>query len=302
MKYYLAAYDMGYRSAMGNYWVFHHASLSATALSQAYDAVRESDLPKEINQWSYDFVKGGFCRLDKNWFLAYRFYNGGRDQFNRPHRWVLLCAFIKANEATGMEGVGIIKTGLFDEWSHRPVSLPAPIPDLLDGNLDAKKALPRPDLVKRVESTGKLDDLDVSEAAGIVCFSSENLLMGMSIAGTSGSLKASVWKRTTPATPVKPQLVSRLEPIMEPHTPEKTELGPASHDNVAGILNYDKWLLLCAGVVIGFILAVLTHSRWEQYVNKQNKPQPSSSKASPIDSGDHESGSTSNFTRNKIKN
>ena len=302
MKYYLAAYDMACRSTTGNYWVFHHASLSATVLSQAYDAVWETDLPREINQWSSDFIKGGFCRLDKDWFLAHRFYNGGRDQFNRPHRWVLLCAFLKANEATGMEVTGIITTGLFEEWSRRPVSLPAPIPVLLDENLDVKKALPRPDLSKRLEAPEKLVGLDLSEAVGIVCISSETSPLGMSIEGTTGALKISVWKRTALGTSVKSQPASRPEPIIKQHTPEKTELGPASHDNVAGILNYDKWLLLCAGVVIGFILAVLTHSRWEQYVNRQNKPQPSSSKASPIDSGDHESGSTSNFTRNKIKN
>ena len=196
MKYYLAAYDLAHRSSSGDYWVWKHPSLSPLVLSKAYDLVRERGLPERPNEWPPDYLRGGFGRLDEEWFLAHRYYNGGYDGHGRPQRWVLLCGFMRADELLRRDPIKLLTYGPFADWSRGPVALPLPAPSLLEGELAPDPAISvNAGLAKRLREAGKLEQLTLGDAVNLVTSSSMEFLTRMSITGSPQSAAAEVWSK-----------------------------------------------------------------------------------------------------------
>lgn len=253
MKYCLAAYDLGHRSSSGFYWVFHHPSLSAITLSKAYDAVRESGLPDKPNDWPPDFLKAGFGRLDDRWFLLYRCYNGGYDEHGRPQRWVVLCAFLRADELMNRDPTKLLSYGAFAEWSRTPVPLPLPIPIVLEGEIAPEPpATNAPENLRKLNDTGRLEGITLSAAASLVASSFVDRYFRMSISGPAQRAVASVWCRHNRTLPPKktPETIegrpdSTIAPDVDlPKAPPKTrDTSDAPRPIKDGLL---KYLTICA--------------------------------------------------------
>ena len=57
--------------------------------------------PKRPNLLTASDIVGGIINYQDQWFVVYRFFNGGNDPQGRPDRCVLATAWVKAEEAQG---------------------------------------------------------------------------------------------------------------------------------------------------------------------------------------------------------
>jgi hypothetical protein len=289
MKYCLAAYDLGYRSSGGNYWVWHHASLSAATLSKAYDAVREAGLPDKPNEWPPGFLKGGFGRLDEDWFLVHRCYNGGYDGHGRPQRWVLLCAFLRADELLRRDPLKLLCCGPFAEWAHGPVPLPLPGPSVLEGELAPEPTTTvSANLAKQLKEAGRLKELTLRDAAMLVASSSAESIIRMAVSGPVDLARAVVWSRRSPhpiskdvLTPKENRPPSSITPNVP--APQLSQVSPSVFANTK-----DRVLKCVAVSAISFVLGVVAQ-HFIQFIPETpaRKSLPSSEFESPTENRSH---------------
>jgi hypothetical protein len=116
---YLAAYDPGYSSPTGVYWVWQHPRLPPKLLNGCYSALASSHLPEDPNLLAPADLHGGCLALSKEWCCFYRFFDGGRDLSGRPGRFVMLCAFIEREAITGQDCSGLLDADPFSAWAGK---------------------------------------------------------------------------------------------------------------------------------------------------------------------------------------
>ena len=103
------------------------------------------DLPKQFNRlaglngvrfndWGSDEFIGGI-KTSIGSVCVFRVYNGGRDRFDRPGRWILLVAEESLSNWQSINVLEILESGPFREYAKAPVPLPAKLPSLANGSI-----------------------------------------------------------------------------------------------------------------------------------------------------------------------
>lgn len=126
---FLAVYDPANPSSSGDYWAWRHPALPKSTADRFYDEAFSRNLPSDISKVGDDDCMGGYAQLQGEWGCWYRIFNGGRDQFHRPGRFVIGCAFMRLKEIQKGNFSQVLKSAQFKEISHiasRGAPLPAP--------------------------------------------------------------------------------------------------------------------------------------------------------------------------------
>ena len=123
MKIYYALYDPS-SSIDGNYWTWS-ASEIKPLLNRFYGDIATAHLPPNPNTLQDDDLWGGMVRL-ADWTVAYRYFNGGYDKQGRPGRYVLLTAWIPADDAHRANLLPVFDNAIFRHVSENAKNIPIP--------------------------------------------------------------------------------------------------------------------------------------------------------------------------------
>jgi len=130
---FFAAYDPAHSSSAGDYWAWRHPDLPKRLLDSFYYEVFAKNLPRDPAKIGLNDCVGGYAQIQGEWGCWYRFFNGGRDQFNRLGRFVIGCAFVRLEESRKGNLSGILQATQFNELSAiASASPPLPAPGKLD--------------------------------------------------------------------------------------------------------------------------------------------------------------------------
>ncbi|MDR2440627.1 MAG: hypothetical protein LBE12_14795 [Planctomycetaceae bacterium] len=135
MKIHYALFDQAIDMGGGNYWTWSDEELPHELLTHFYNDFAVKHLAPEPNKLG-DELWGGIVHiaaesLEKcGWLVLYREFDGGHDRQNRPNRFVILTAWIRANEVyENLEPFFNNKT--FQYISAHNQELPVPQPAML---------------------------------------------------------------------------------------------------------------------------------------------------------------------------
>lgn len=136
MQVFYALYDQSFANGP-QYWTWFAEELSqsvrdAAASKQGAFQTR----PKNANQLADSDILGGILCVEKEWFVVYRFFNGGYDPQGRPGRGVMATAWVRQSEADGANLYSLLNCPAF--WHVQklaPGCCPVPKPENLAENL-----------------------------------------------------------------------------------------------------------------------------------------------------------------------
>jgi hypothetical protein len=192
MKFILAAFDMGVKSSLGNYWLHRHPSLSDEDLNAAYHVAWSSGIPEDCGNWPPGIIQGGYCRLNNKYFLVYRFFAAGFDDHQRNHHWRMLCAFVPKNQVLGKRPWELLTSHIFSEISKNPTSW-SRIADCLESNFED---LAGPDDVSSpIVVSGEMPQLQgvsLSQAGRLVFLARDDNSFRVTVQGNEQSAAANV--------------------------------------------------------------------------------------------------------------
>ena len=137
MNYKLAIYDPAATCASGVFWPYRHSDLSQPVLDDLYYNHLKQSIPTNIETVTADTINGGCVLLSPEWGVWYRFINGGRDQFDRLGRYLVLCGFISRRDMQGMDTSKALTASLFQPYIQSIPSIPLQQPPMLEGEIAA---------------------------------------------------------------------------------------------------------------------------------------------------------------------
>jgi len=123
----LAAYDSAHSSAGGDYWVWSHHEVLADLRNCVYYNFLAKALPKDGEDMGPGNCVGGYVQITDDWGCWYRFFDGGRDQFNRLGRLVICCGFVPTRGSVRWDCSSILDSAPFRDvaalaWSGQSIS------------------------------------------------------------------------------------------------------------------------------------------------------------------------------------
>ncbi len=130
MQIHLALYDPSFISSDRSYWTWRSSIIPASLLDECYYRFLIKKRPEKPEQIQNKDLFGGIVEL-QNWFVVYRFYNGGRDLHDRPGRYVILTGWIKRDDVNTCAPNAIFSLSVFETFALTP-PCPVPQPDSLD--------------------------------------------------------------------------------------------------------------------------------------------------------------------------
>lgn len=131
MKIHYALFDPSTDRGKGNYWTWFDEELPLELLNRFYYEIAVKHLAPEPNKLTADDLWGGIASFDSDWMVLYRFFNGGYDQQDRPGRYVVLTAWIRTDESTGIDLLPILTNKTFQKIATISKKLPVPPPTAL---------------------------------------------------------------------------------------------------------------------------------------------------------------------------
>ena len=145
---YLAAYDPACGSPVGDYWVWSHQAIPRKVRDSFYYTIFGTDLPQNPGEITAEHCIGGYAQIDAEWGCWYRFLNGGRDQLNRPGRYVICCAFVRLGGDPSWDWSGVLTSAPFKELAAvAPTAHPLPSPASLEYDFNPVPVTTRPPLL-----------------------------------------------------------------------------------------------------------------------------------------------------------
>ncbi|MDR3232603.1 MAG: hypothetical protein LBT46_02865 [Planctomycetaceae bacterium] len=135
MQIHYALFDQATDTGSGNYWTWADGELSQPLLSRFYNEFAVKHLAPEPNKLGGD-IWGGIVHLAAEsmeqcgWLILYREFDGGHDRQNRPDRFVILTAWIRADNVYE-NLVPVFNNETFQYVSTHSRELPVPKPAVL---------------------------------------------------------------------------------------------------------------------------------------------------------------------------
>ncbi|MDR1384517.1 MAG: hypothetical protein LBJ67_11845 [Planctomycetaceae bacterium] len=137
MQLYYALYDPA-TSKDGAYWTWFAGGLQKDELNGFYNDIAVKHLPTEPNKLESNGFWGGVACY-RDWTVLYRYYNGGFDNKGRPGRYVILTAWIPAEETIGINISPIFDNDTFKRIAETSQERPASEPSSLSESWTGKK-------------------------------------------------------------------------------------------------------------------------------------------------------------------
>ena len=140
--------DPSYNTGSGNYWTWYAKTLPLELLQAFYRDVAVKHLPEDTfaladpRFWDNFSTKTAKYR---NWTVLYRFFSGGKDQSNRPGRYIILTAWIKTEEVEDIDLSPIQINEVFRSVMKNAKTLPVPQPRLLTEEWKIEPKKPEPE-------------------------------------------------------------------------------------------------------------------------------------------------------------
>ena len=135
MQLHLALYDPSYISHERTYWTWHSSSIPDSLLDECYYSYLIKQKPEKPEIIRSSDIYGGLLYM-RDWVIAFRFYNGGRDTHGRPGRYVILTGWIKREEISAFIPVDIFSSNIFEALA---LSLPCPVPAPVSLDVEIKQ-------------------------------------------------------------------------------------------------------------------------------------------------------------------
>ena len=129
MKIYYALYDPS-SFVDGDYWTWSPPEVKSL-LHHFYDDDASEHLPPEPNELQDSDLWAGMVRL-ADWTVAYRYFNGGRDEHRRPGRYIMLTAWIQADDAHEKDLLPLFDNATFKHVAENAKTIPVPPPCTLE--------------------------------------------------------------------------------------------------------------------------------------------------------------------------
>ncbi|MDR3197724.1 MAG: hypothetical protein LBU34_07625 [Planctomycetaceae bacterium] len=132
MQIHYALFDQATDMGGGNYWTWADKELPHELLTRFYNDFAVKHLAPEPNKLGGE-LWGGVVHLAAEsmekcgWLVLYREFDGGHDRQNRPNRFVLLTAWIRAGEVY-KNLVPVFNNETFQYVSAHSRELPVPLP------------------------------------------------------------------------------------------------------------------------------------------------------------------------------
>lgn len=147
-----AIYDSAFTTDEGHFWTWFDCSLSLGVLRSFFD-VASKHRPDKMSELTADDFWGGVVRLEKEWTVVYKVFNGGYDSNGRPGRYVLLTAWTPTKETEGIDMLSVFKCPVFKTVAATVDQLPVPKPKMfLSDTFHPRTALPFDQLLQEIGS------------------------------------------------------------------------------------------------------------------------------------------------------
>jgi hypothetical protein len=147
MKIDYALFDPSSDQGGGNYWTWSADDLPPVLRDLLYRQFAVKHLHPDVNVLSGETLWGGIVHIaaetasGSGRVVLYRYFNGGRDRKNRPGRYVMLTAWLKADDIKTVSGHQIFgclrpvfDTAVFQHVLDHCKELPIPAPAVLSEN------------------------------------------------------------------------------------------------------------------------------------------------------------------------
>lgn len=121
----------------GDYWNWSSPEIHPL-LSQFYSDAAVNHLPPKPNDLQDGDLWGGLVRL-ADWTVVYRYFNGGYDKQGRPGRFVLMTAWVRADDAQGSDLTPVFTNETFRHVAENAKTIPLPPPFALNEDWKAEK-------------------------------------------------------------------------------------------------------------------------------------------------------------------
>lgn len=121
----LLCHDMAHPDPNGFYFPWLSPDISKDEAREVHRRAMEVRVPENANNWLPEDLHGGLILLGSGKLAVYRFFNGGRDNKGRPHRWVMLAAVVPSAQVKDRNWAGVLNHSVFASWAAKEVPLPA---------------------------------------------------------------------------------------------------------------------------------------------------------------------------------
>jgi len=165
MQIHYALCDPSHNTGNGNYWTWYAETLSLEMLQRFYRDVVVKHLPES----PFDLARPDFwdnfaptAVSYGDWTVIYQFYSGGKDKSNRPGRYIILTAWVKTEEAEGVDLMQYVDA-VFRSVGKNAKPLPMPPPKVLPKELTEKW-----DIKPKEPEPPSLDTYGITEIAEIL--------------------------------------------------------------------------------------------------------------------------------------
>ncbi|MDR3183517.1 MAG: hypothetical protein LBT89_11485 [Planctomycetaceae bacterium] len=266
MQIHYALFDQATDTGNGNYWTWADGELPHKLLSRFYNEFAVKHLAPEPNKLGGG-LWGGIVHLAAEsqeqcgWLVLYREFDGGRDRQNRPDRFVILTAWIRADNAYESI-VPVFNNETFQYVSTHCQELPVPKPAALleeTGSTPMRSAFEKfvPFVNPRWDSHLQIEDkpsgMDTTESDAFTQEMSERF-----------KAERADKKRIEDQCSVKLRQADELMQAKEREwEKQKGHLNSKINDKDAEIKNLrrrtteSRWQLLTGGAVIGVVISLL---------------------------------------------
>ena len=134
MQIHYALCDPSHDTGGGNYWTWYAETLPLEMLQDFYKEFPVKNLPKSPSDLAKPNLWDNFAPITvcyEDWTVVYRFFSGGNDKSGRPGRYIILTAWMKTEEAEGVDLSSIQRSTVFRDVGNNPRRLPMPKPTML---------------------------------------------------------------------------------------------------------------------------------------------------------------------------
>lgn len=263
-----ALFDPSQPSPDGSFWSWHAPGLDRRLLDQLYYDVAAKGIPADPSRLTDQALIGGIVQLTPQWICVWRFANGGRDTHGRPGRFVMFTAFVKRNEADGVDLTPLLTCKVANDVLGQALTgRPVPAPAVLECDFHLELVHADPLVITKILREGRLEltgDVSFAQAGAICANLPEDRQWVCRLHKEPGKINA-VFECPSPETRIE------LANARSPKRLKNAASQPVLFNPPPSVIRPQKWHASCgiiAAVVCAFIFTValvpFTHQRFVQ--------------------------------------